>query len=203
MGDNTANSKIDKLKTEHRLSFLNRLEQNKSRLLELRRQARTLEDEIKRATIIAPNDGFVVSLNFDTEEMYITRGTTLLVLSQPLQHPRIKMVIPTTAVDQSYIGMIGKMIIPSLPQRNIPNVNIKLTSISPEAMKDETDQTVGYQAYAAIVPKDLNALQQSLKGDLNLATDMPVNLSLVGRTTTLYQYLIAPFFNAFDGAIQD
>jgi len=198
-----AQTEIQALKSAHHLSLINQLEQNKSRLPELQRQALLLQDEINQAEIISPIDGSIVSLNFDTEHMYITRGTTLLVLSQPLQHPRVEVVIPANAIDQVKIGIIGKMIIPSLPQRNLPNLNVTLVSVAPEALKDETGQTIGYTAYAEIAPDDLKKLNAILKGKLNLATDMPVSLSLVGNTTTLYDYLIAPFFSAFNGAIQD
>ncbi len=192
-----------KLKTEYRLSLLNQMAQNTARLPELQRQALILQDEIDQSTIISPINGSIVSLNFDTEQMYVTRGTTLLVLSQPLQHPRVKVTIPANAIDQVRIGMVGKMVIHSLPQRNLPNINVSLISISPEALRNEMGETIGYTAYADIEAMDLEKLRIGLNGQLNLATDMPVNLSLVGNTTTLYEYLIAPFFNAFNGAIQD
>ncbi|KAB7615958.1 HlyD family efflux transporter periplasmic adaptor subunit [Amylibacter sp. SFDW26] len=198
-------AKIDqqRLKTEYHLSLLNQLGQNKSRLPELHRQALILQDEINKAFVLSPIDGAVQSLNFDTEQMYVAKGTTLLTLSQPLQKPRVKTTIPASSVDQIYIGMIGKLIIPSLPQRNLPSVHVTLSSLAAEAVKDEMGQTVGYQAYADINTKDLKKLENAMGGSLNLATDMPVNLSMVGNTTTLYQYLIVPFFSAFDGAIQD
>ncbi len=183
--------------------MLNQLGQNKSRIAELHRQALILQDEIDKSTILSPINGTLQPLNFDTQRMYIAKGTTLLTLSEPLKHPRIKTVIPASSVDQVYVGMSGKLIIPSLPQRNLLNVQVKLRSIAPEAIKDEMGQTLGYQAYADINGDDMIKMQKSLKENLSLATDMPVHVSFIGRTTTLYQYLIAPFFSAFDGAVQD
>ncbi len=198
-----AKTEAKKLKTEYRLSLLNQMAQNTARLPELQRQALILQDEIDQSTIISPINGSVTSLNFDTELMYITRGITFVTLSQPLQQPRVQVVVPATTIDQIYIGMMGKMIIPSLSQRNLPNISVEITSIAQEALKDETGQTIGYQAYANILSGDINKLHTSLGYTLNLSADMPVQLSLIGRKTTFYHYLIAPFFSSFDGAIQD
>lgn len=192
-----------RLKTDYRLSLLDRLNQNEVRLIELRRQILPLKEEIANAVVRSPIDGTIVALNFDTDRMYAGQGSSILKLSKRLEKPKVLINIPTQSIDQVKLAMNGKMTIPSLPQRNLPPINVRLTAISPDAIKDENGQPIGYQATADIVSSDLKALTKSLEGDLRLSTDMPVSVALEGRNTTFYQYLILPFFKAFSHAIQD
>lgn len=199
---NQARLKNNSLQAEYKLSLLDQLFQNRKRLPELQRAYLALETEISAATIVSPIDGKVVSISYDTNHMYVARGTTLVTLSQRLDYPRVKMIIPTDAIDQVRIGMSGTLTIPSLPQRNLPQIRVTVTSIAPDAAKGEDGQTIGYSALAEISPTDLSATQYSV-GDLQLASDMPVSISLEGRATTFSKYLFGPFLAMFNGALQD
>ncbi|MEM9852342.1 MAG: HlyD family efflux transporter periplasmic adaptor subunit [Pseudomonadota bacterium] len=198
-----ARIRAERLRSQYRLTLLDRLTANDSRLPDLRRQAVELGAEITSAVISAPISGTVVALDYDTDRMYVPRGTTLVTLSQTLEAPAVRVIVPTNAIDQVRLGMEGQLTIPSLPQRNLPQISIKLTAISPDAQKDRDGNALGYAARATIAPEDLAALDAALGGELHLATDMPVSVALAGRTVTFAEYLVAPFFRIFEGAIQD
>ncbi len=198
-----ADMEIQKLKTQFRVSLLTRFSENKTRLPELRRQSLVLDDEINSAIIRSPISGTAVYVGYNTNQMYVTRGTTLVTLSQDLTQPVVQLLIPTQAIDQVAIGMIGKLTIPSIPQRNLPQIRITLKSISPDAVKDSEGKPSGYRAHASIGKEDFDTAIESLNGNLHLATDMPVTATLEGRKVTFSQYLIGPFFKIFDGAFQD
>lgn len=198
-----AELQAQRLRAQFRLTLLERLDQNAERLPGLRRQAVDLGAEIDAANIRATISGTIVALDYDTDAMYVPRGTTLLKLSQSLSAPAVTLRIPPTAIDQVHPGMTGQLTIPSLPQRNLPRINVTLDAVAPDAMKDRDGRTLGYAARASIPPDQLSALMSALAGDLHLATDMPVSVALKGRETTFARYLFAPFFRMFSGALQD
>lgn len=193
----------ERLRGQFRLTLLDQLDRNTERLPELRRQAVSLGAEVDAAEVRAPISGTVVTLDYDTDAMFVPRGTTLLTLSQRLEAPVVTLRIPPNAIDQVHIGMSGQLTIPSLPQRNLPRIDVKITAIAPDATKDRDGNALGYAARADISAADLTALDHALSGELQLATDMPVSVAIAGRETTFARYLVAPFFTMFDGAIQD
>ncbi|MBL4875638.1 MAG: HlyD family efflux transporter periplasmic adaptor subunit [Cohaesibacteraceae bacterium] len=192
-----------KLKAKFRLSLLSRQFENTRLLPNLRRQLLALEDEIASAVIRSPVSGTVVFLGYDTNQMYATKGTTLVTLSQALDQPIVQMLIPTQTIDQVRVGMAGTLTVTSLPQRNLSKIRVRLKSISPDAAKDNDGNPTGYPAQATIVGDDLQQAVAGLQEDLHLIADMPVSVTLEGRKTTFSQYLVAPFFTMFEGAIQD
>lgn len=198
-----AETTVRNLRTKHRVQLLNQLKANAERLPQLERQAVNLQSEIDSAIVRSPVDGIVVLLGFDTERMYAPRGTTLLTLSQPLRDPSVNFTIPTQAIDQVRAGMEGALTIPSLPQRNLPKVRIRLDAIAPDAKRDRDGNVLGYSAKAHIFPEDMEKIVTAMDGDLHLSTDMPVSVALEGRTVTFAQYLFAPFMTIFKGSLQD
>ncbi len=194
---------VQNLRAQHRVTLFNQLKSNADRLPQLERQMVNLQSEIDSAIVHSPINGVVVLLGFDTERMYAPRGTTLLTLSQPLKDPSVTFTIPTQAIDQVRAGMEGSLTIPALPQRNLPKVRIELTSISPDGKRDKDGTVLGYPARAKILAEDMAKVVSAMNGDLHLATDMPVSVSLEGRRITFAQYLFSPFMTMFKGSLQD
>lgn len=197
------NTSAQLVRARFRETLLEQKAQNAKRLPELMRAKLRLADEIDQALVLAPIDGIVTSLDFDTQEMFAGRGTTLMTLSRALADPKVSLVIPTHSIDQISVGRRGKLTIPSLPQRNLPPVFINLESISPDALRDADGNPVGYRALAEINSDDLAALIKSQDGGLSLSSDMPVSVGFEGRQLTFAQYMINPFFAVFDNALAD
>ncbi len=198
-----AENESELLLFDFRAEIMERQKQNQTKLAELRQRRVALLDVIEHSEIVAPVSGQIQSLSFDTTQMYADRGETLLIVSQRLQKPKVKLLIPVNAIDQVFTGITGKLVIRSLPNRDVPELNIIVISIAPEADKDQDGNTIGYSATAEIEAKDLAQAHKVLKDRLRLSIDMPVNVSLSGRETTFASYLISPFLNIFSKALQD
>ncbi|WP_222611788.1 HlyD family efflux transporter periplasmic adaptor subunit [Shimia ponticola] len=177
-------------------------EANLSVLDELEPRIVELEDRISKAVILAPSDGTVTQMHFLGENMYVQRGASLVSLAQPLERPHVAFHIPPHQIDQVTPGMTGKLVIPSLPQRAMPNITVRVTAISPRANLDEAGQPISYEGRATF-EGDALALVQDALADVSLSEDMPVSISLAARETTLASYLVSPFLAAFQNALQD
>jgi HlyD family type I secretion membrane fusion protein len=195
--------KASQYEVELRLEFQKKLLANSQRLPDLRRQSLGLKDEIENAFVRSPISGSILELNFTTNQMQIPKGATLAVISRPLEHPMVHVTIPTQTIDQVNTGMQGVLTISSLPQRNLSRISAEIIAISPDVFTDPSGVPVGYKAVAKINDTELQAALNGLEIDMHLASSMPAALALEGRKVTFSQYLIAPFFKIFQGAMQD
>ena len=203
--ENAQKARASAMLLEHQFRdrLLEQQAQNQARLLELEQQEVNLASEIEAATLRAPIDGAIVSLEFDTVDMYAPRGSDIVTLSNDLANPQADILIPPSFIDQVAIGRSGKLLVPALPQRNLPQVNVEIIAISPDVEKSAEGETLGYRALAEINKDDLTNLRKSLSDELVLANGMPISIAIAGREITFAQYLILPFFKAFDGALID
>ena len=195
--------KATQYKAELRLEFRKKLLANSQRLPELRRQSLGLKDEIENAFVRSPISGSILELNFATNQMQIPKGATLAIISRQLEHPMVHVTIPTQTIDQVNTGMKGTLTLSSLPQRNLSRISAEIIAISPDVFNDPSGIPVGYKAVARINDVELETALNGLDINLHLASSMPAALALEGRKVTFSQYLVAPFFKIFQGAMQD
>lgn len=179
------------------------LERNLQQLEELEPQIANLKDVIKRSTLHAPIDGVITELYYEASGMYAGRGQTLMSLAQPLTKPVITFTIPTHLIDQLRVGMTGKLNLPALSQRHMPDVSVTLTSISPRAELDENARPLFFDGRAELALEGIDALHQAVGEEFALSADMPVELLIEGRQITFAQYLLAPLKAAFRSGLQD
>lgn len=190
-------------KNEYEAGLLSQLNSNRVRLSELRQEGFRLETVIRLSSVISPVDGQIHELNFDSPHMYLPQGQTIAILAQDLNSPKVRLIIPASAIDQVFDGMVGRLSIASLPQRRIPPIRVSIFAISPLAGRDRDGSIAGYTAEAIFEPTDLQALRKMLDTDLRLSEDMPVNVVLTGRKTTVANYLFSPMAAIFSKGLQD
>lgn len=194
---------IKALKAEYSASLLRRYHDNRDRLSEMNKNQAQLKAIIDAAILVSPIDGHVHLLNFDSPHMYAPRGQTLVMVVQKLDHPRVHLIIQTAQIDQIHTGMTGRMTISSLPSRETPPIDVKITAISFMAARDNTGSSLGYNAEAMLEEHSFNAARDALQERFRLSADMPVSVVLEGRKTTLAGFLFAPWLSAFSVALQD
>lgn len=176
---------------------------NEKRLQELQHSIFSLQDQLSHSEVLAPVDGTITELHFQAKGMYAPRGATLVSMSRPLEEPHVEFNVNPNLIDQLRPGLRGKLIIPGLPQRNMPTIGISIHAISPRAQQDETGASTGYSGLAHLDSSSVEELQKIFGSDFLLREDMPVNVIIEGRSTTLTNYLVAPFWAAFNRAFED
>lgn len=172
------------------------------RLVEVDRQLRALSDRIARAEVRAPADGVVTAVAVEQGTSFAPRGSTLITIAPPTSDVRIAFAVPPAEIDQVRTGMTGRLILPALPQRNLPRVDATVQALSPRAETDEHGSPTGYAGEAVIDADDLARLLAAARIPA-LPADMPVQLVLEARHITFAQYFFAPFTAAFGTALQD
>ena len=185
---------------EHELT--SQFQANLAQLDELESSILNLTDRIERAEVRSPTNGVVASLPVQAEHLVADRGATLVALAQPLQQGRVSFNVPVSFIDQVQPGMTALLVIPSLPQREMPKIEVVIDAISPRADLDEAGNPASYSGLAFT---QLYTLEHQLNGRNigDLSEDMPVQLVVSIRETTFAEYLVSPFRSAFSRALQD
>ncbi|MGB0798341.1 MAG: HlyD family efflux transporter periplasmic adaptor subunit [Planktomarina sp.] len=198
-----AKAGVEVTATRFRTNLMEQLASNQKRLPELRRQMLDLENQVEQSTVHAPKSGTVTTLNYDTNQMFVPRGETLLTLTRVNTEYQVAFTISPQAIDQVRTGMQGFAVLSSLPQRNLPKVRATIRSISPEAMRDRDGNVAGYNGIAVLHPDDLDGVLDAMQGRATLSIDMPVSIAFPGREVTFATFLVAPFLEFMSKAIQD
>jgi multidrug efflux pump subunit AcrA (membrane-fusion protein) len=185
---------------EHELTSLYR--QNMEKLDQLSVSILDLTDRVAKSVLRAPVQGVVASLPINAEHMMATPGATLVTLARPIDQARISFMVPVNHIDQLRPGMTGRLVIPSLPQRQMPKIDVVIEAISPRAQVDDAGNPVSFPGLAVV---KLGALETIFADGVpgSLSEDMPITIIVAVRETTFADYLLTPLLSAFDRALQD
>lgn len=182
--------------------FMRTWDANVKRLHEISRQITELNAKIEEAVVRAPAAGIVSNIFFKTKGSFAARGETLISLTQPLAHPHISFEVPVGQIDQLQPGMEGRLILTSLPQRTMPKIDVRVVAVSPRATLNEHGIPVSYTGRAEIQSEDIEHIIASMSAAA-LQEDMPVQLLISARETTLASYIYRPFVEGIRTAVQD
>lgn len=191
------------MRAEFEAQLMTTQQQNRLQLSRLRAERSALKAQLAVAEITSPVDGHVHALHFDSAYSYAPRGQTLAVIAQSLDSPMVRLTVSPTDIDQIHVGMQGNLVIPSLPQRDMPQLLIEIVTISPEAEKDDAGVVLGYTATARIAEDSLEDAKRLLDARFRLVTDMPVTATMTGRNLTVAEYLLNPITKVFSAGFQE
>lgn len=202
-------SQVDRNEKQQALAILafqhelaSRRQQNLEKLDQLESSILDLSDRIEKSVVRAPIAGTIASLPISAEHMIAARGATLVTLAQPLNQPRVSFAIPVDYIDQIQPGMTARLVIPSLPQRQMPKIDVIIDAISPRANVDDAGNPISFAALAFAEDSAFDQLFANTEIG-NISEDMPIVLIVSVRETTFADYLVTPFLRAFSKALQD
>ena len=160
------------------------LEENRSRLVELRTNLGGAEAMLSRTEIRAPIDGRVVNLKFFTEGGVIGSGETILEIVPTSDPLVVEARINPTDIDAVYEGLDAEVRLTAFKFRTTPTVPGTVTQISADVLQDP--QT-GMAYYKGTVALDAEATDK-----FELYPGMPVDVMIKLGPRTFLDYLMAP-----------
>lgn len=93
-------------------------------------QARLLEEQIARATIVAPFDGIVVSGDLSQALGSPVEAGAILFEVAPLESYRLKLEVDERNIDEIREGQRGRLVLTSMPEDALPFAVTKITPVS-------------------------------------------------------------------------
>lgn len=198
----TAQTQAELIGFSMRERLLKTRDANAKHLQEKTQKYAALKQKVDQSVVRSPVQGTVSNVFFLAKGAYAARGATLASLTQPLEQPFVSFEIPVGQIDQVMPGMKGRLVLTSLPQRSMPKIDVSIAAISPRANLNENGIPISYTGRAELKSDALDQIMDAMT-NATLVEDMPVQLLVEARETTLAGYIFRPFMDGLRSAVQD
>ena len=170
--------------------------QTKSYDVEPRLQA--ARDTLQRIEIRSPASGYVVGLTAFTVGGVIAKGEKVMDIVPDKDALIVEANINVDDINDVHPGMRTEVHLTSYKQRIIPVIHGELKSISADRL---TDPRTGVPYFTGVVKVDEADLAAS--PEIQLYPGMPATVMIPTGDRTALQYLVRPFYTAFDHAFRE
>ncbi len=172
---------------EFRERVISEIEENDSKIDELRQQMVATREQLGRVAIRAPVSGMVHELSLFTIGGVVQPGVTVMQIIPQTGVHEIELNVETTAIDQVFLGQRAVIRFPAFHQRTTPELEGEVVSVSPSSVLDETTGLAFYRISVGISDEQLARL-----GDKTLIPGMPVEAYFTTDQRTVVSYLVKP-----------
>ncbi|MFD0857842.1 HlyD family type I secretion periplasmic adaptor subunit [Roseovarius aquimarinus] len=169
-----------------------------ARILELSDRFAAVQDRISRTEIRAPISGRVNELSVFTEGGVITPAEVLATIVPSSAELRIEVQLPTTAIDQVYLGQPARVRFSSFNHRTTPEVVGTISHISPATTISPTTGEPFYIGHVFLTAEEMARLD-----GLDLMPGMPAEIYLATQEQTAAAYFARPLIDQFQRAFRE
>lgn len=169
-----------------------------ARVLELSDRIAAVQDRLSRTEIRAPISGRINELSVFTEGGVITPAEVLATIVPSSAELRIEVQLPTTAIDQVYLGQSARVRFSSFNHRTTPEVVGTISHISPATTISSATGEPFYIGYVDLTPAELARLE-----GLALMPGMPAEIYLATQEQTAAAYFVRPLIDQFERAFRE
>ncbi len=169
-----------------------------SRLQELTDRISAVEDRLARTEIRAPISGQINELSVFTEGGVITPAQVLASIVPDGARLRIEVMLPTTAIDQVFMGQQARVRFSSFNHRTTPEVLGRIVYISPATAMSRSDAEPHYVGLV-----ELNEGEAERLGNLALMPGMQAEVYMTSQAQTAAAYFTRPLVDQFERAFRE
>jgi len=169
-----------------------------SRLQELSDRITAVEDRLQRAEIRAPIGGRINELSVYTVGGVITPAEVLATIVPEGADLSIEVQLPTTAIDQIYLGQPARVRFSAFNHRTTPELQATVSYISPSTSSAAPDQPPFYIGNVELLAGELEKL-----AGLELMPGMPVEVYLTTQEQTALAYFVRPLVDQYERALRE
>jgi HlyD family secretion protein len=163
------------------------LAETRSKVSEFIERKVATEDQLKRIDIRAPQNGIVKQLSIHTVGGVIAPGDPIMLIVPDADALTVEAKIAPQDIDQLYLGQLASLRFTAFNQRTTPEIDGKLTLISPDITQDPKTGASYYLVQITPNPSEVARL-----GDVKLMPGMPVESFIKTSERTMISYLIKP-----------
>jgi HlyD family secretion protein len=184
---------ILQLDQDFRTDVLKELRETQAKIAELQERANAAADELKRTEIRAPQAGIVYQLQVHTIGGVIGKGDTVMQIAPRADALIVEAKVAPQDIDQVAFGASVHVRIGAGNRRTTPDLEGKLTFVSPDLTRESVATPTGvqsqqyYMARVALSEADLKSV-----GDLQLVPGMPAEVYIRTEDRTPLDYLLKP-----------
>ena len=169
-----------------------------AKLSELTDRQLAVSDRLSRTEIRSPISGTIHELNIHTVGGVIVPAEVLTTIVPVNAHLAIEIMLPPTSIDQVEVGSFARVRLPALNQRTTPELDGKITYVSPATTLDQATGQYFYRAEIALEDGEMVKL-----GESRLIPGMPVEAYVTTSERTAMSYLIKPITDQLGKAFRE
>lgn len=201
-----AEQQIISLQSAAAQSAVEELRRTETELDDVAEQLRAAEDVVKRVEVRSPVRGAVVKLNYNTAGGVISPGAVILELLPMDEALLIEARISPREIAHVHNGQEAMVRLSSLNQRLIPMIPGRVSYISADSVKDESDQPTGTPrsgpSFVVRVQLD-NEATAHLAPSFKPMPGMPADVFIRTKERTFFDYIMRPVLDSFTRAFRE
>jgi HlyD family type I secretion membrane fusion protein len=155
-----------------------------------------------RSDILAPVDGVVVQLKYNTPGGVIEPGKPIAEILPSNAPLIIETMVPRSNIDSIVMGQEAMIRLVALNQRTTPVLQGKVFYISADAIRDTTTGQATRDVYVARIELPPSELSR-VPGDFQPLPGMPAEVIIATNERTFLQYVIKPIVDSMARAFRE
>jgi HlyD family secretion protein len=167
------------------------------RLDELQPKLLSLREQLKRATVRAPEGGRVVGLTTFTVGGVAAPGATLMEIVPQDRALVIQANVSPADADDLRPGQTTQIRFTSLHERDLPILKGKLTKLSADSFLDEASGQRYFRAEISVPPAEMERIRKVRGPRTGLQAGLPVEVLVPLRKRSALDYLVEPLLQTF------
>ena len=156
------------------------------------------EDQLKRIDLRAPQDGIVLESKVHTVGGVIPAGDAIMLIVPESDNLLVEAKVNPHDIDQVQIGQSAVLRFSAFNLRTTPEINGKVTRVSPDTTTDQRTGQTYYTTRIAMTKSEIAKL-----GDVKLIPGMPVEAFVQTGERTVISYLFKPLQDQFMRAFRE
>ncbi len=154
-------------------------------------------DQLARTEIRAPVTGAVVGLSIFTPGGVIQPGQKLMDIVPEKTPLMIQVRVGLDDADDLNVGQAARVKFPGLHDRNVPDLEGRLTRLSADAFTDDKSGQSYFTGQVTITDRELKRLRGDTGQTYELRAGMPAEVLVPLRPRTALDYALEPLVGAF------
>ncbi len=159
-----------------------------------------LQLNIGRAKVRAPVAGKIVDMQVATGGQVVAAGGVLMQIVAESPTNSVLVKVKPTDIDRIWVGQTAKIVLSAFPQRNLPQIDATVTSVSADAISDRASGASLFEAQIKLSDASMQDAKLVFGGEINLMPGMPAQAFIINGSNTLLGYLFEPYQLAFQKA---
>jgi len=195
---NEATSKLQNIKNERSVETNKEMDGTRLQFEELTQRVLKFEDNLQRTVLRSPVDGVVNVLHVATVGGVLKAGDSVADIVPAGDRLVIEAKLPTQDIGYVQVGQLAMIKLASMDAMRFGGLEGKVTTVSPDTLVSED----GEPFYKVRIETEKDHFQ---KGDLRyqLFPGMQVSASIHTGSRTVLEYIISPFLNSMNAAMQE
>lgn len=178
---------------------LKKLEETKSRLVDLEQKNKALQDQSSRTIVKSPVDGNVVEMAFYTVGGVVRPGENIMSIVPNDTDYIVDGKLNITDIDTVYVGLLADLRFSAFNSSQSRVVEGEIIYVSADSLIDNA----GHPFYELKVKITENGLEDLKKNDFFLLPGMPVEVMVKTGERTVLSYFLKPFTDMFKRAFNE